>query len=66
MINDIHIQHINEERRKRLDEKKAEMERLGDRLEKEITEKERLEIVERMTRLHTEIKYTTIDLEYGM
>lgn len=66
MINDTHIQHINEERKKRLEEKKAEMERLGSRLEQEMAEKERLEIVERMTRLHAEIKYTTIDLEYGM
>lgn len=65
MINDKHIQHINEERKKRLDEKKEEMERLGGRLEQEMTEKERQTIVERMMKLHTEIRHIKIDIEHG-
>lgn len=66
IINDKHIESIRQERIQRLEEKKLEMERLGNKLDQEITEEERQEIVDKMMRLHTEIKYTAIDLDYGM
>lgn len=55
-INEKNMENIEKERRQRLEDKKKMMETLGKQLEHDITEEERVEIVEEMERLYSQIK----------
>jgi len=55
-INKKHKENMDMEMKQRKLEKQAEMNRLGSRLGDEITEEERVKIVDKMMKLHTEIK----------
>lgn len=66
MINDIHFEHINEERIRRMKEKEDLLETLGKSLKKPMEEDERQKIVDIMQKLHEEVRHTKIDLDYDM
>lgn len=59
-INDIHMKKIEQEKAKRLQDKKRMLETLGSQLEHDLDEAQRLEIVADMEKLHREIKYAEI------
>ena len=66
MINDTHIDTINEGRKKKLEEKKELLDTLGKSLNQNMSEEDRQKIEELMKTIHAEIIYTETALESGM
>lgn len=66
MINDTHIDTINEGRKKKLEEKKELLDTLGKSLNQNMSEEDRQKIEELMKTIHAEIIYTEAALDSGM
>lgn len=60
MILEKHMANLKLEQEKRLQDKKNRLEVLGEQLEHEVSEEERLEIVNEMQALHASIKYAEV------
>ena len=56
-INSKYIKLMNDEQDKRIEAKKRLLDKLGEKLEEELTEAERQKIVAKMMKLHKQIKY---------
>ena len=62
-ITNIHMQNIEIEKKKRLEDKKAMLETLGSQLDHDLDEEERAEIVRQMETLYSQIKYVEVSAE---